>query len=413
MSRSPLRIILFVAFVDLISFGLIIPLQAAYAKRLDASPLMFGCLVGVYALMQIIFNPILGRWSDRVGRRPVLMLSIAGSVASHALLGAADLAQSLPWLFVARTLDGVTGANIATVQAYIADVTTEENRAKSMGFFGAAFGAGFVLGPTIAVVLLMIGTGVSGSEQATAWPAFGAAVISLTALFLVWRYLPEPEQHAQRASGTLKIFTPRGWRELARTTKLKELFTCVFGTTFAFVMLEVTLVYLCMERFHIKERGVGLIFTYFGILMVIVQGGLIGRLVKRHGEAKLLAIAPWMTGVGLLMIGAVSLTGELSVTVAWVLLLVGCVPTAVGQGLTGPNLNSLISKSAAVGDQGATFGASQGVGSLARAIAPPVGGALYAAHPFSPYVLACVLLAGVGFVVLAMNRSQKQVETPV
>ncbi len=404
MTRSPLRVILFVAFVDLISFGLIIPLQAAYAKRLDASPLMFGCLVGIYALMQIIFNPILGRWSDRVGRRRVLLISIAGSVGSHALLGFADLAHSLPLLFLARTLDGITGANIATVQAYIADVTTEENRAKSMGFFGAAFGAGFVLGPTIAVILIAIGSAVSGAEQATAWPAFGAAVISLTALFLVWRYLPEPEKHATRSSGSLKIFTPGGWRELARTTKLKELFTCVFGVTFAFVMLEVTLVYLCTDRFGIQVRGVGLIFAYFGILMVVVQGGLIGRLVKRHGEAKLLAIAPWITAVGLLLVGAVSVTGD--TTLAWVLLLVGCVPTAVGHGLTGPNLNSLISKSASEGDQGATFGASQGVGSMARAVAPPIAGVLYGLHPASPYAVGAVLLAAMGFLVIVMNKSQ-------
>ena len=145
MRRSSLNVILFVAFVDLVGYGLIIPLQAVYAERLGATGFAFGLLVGIYALMQLIFNPLLGRWSDRVGRKPVLVLSIAGSTVSHALLGVADLYASLPLLFIARTLDGITGANVATAQAYIADVTTPEKRARGMGLFGAAFGVGFVL----------------------------------------------------------------------------------------------------------------------------------------------------------------------------------------------------------------------------------------------------------------------------
>ena len=131
MRKSPLRLILLVAFVHLMWFGLIIPLQANYPNRLRASGLTFGLLVGVYAVMQFLFNPLLGRWSDRVGRRPVLVASIAGSVLSHALLGVADLAGSLPLLFAARILDGITGANVATAQAYIADITTVGNRSQS------------------------------------------------------------------------------------------------------------------------------------------------------------------------------------------------------------------------------------------------------------------------------------------
>ena len=136
-----------VAFVDLLSFGLIIPLLPVYAKRLDASGLTLGCLIGSYSLMQLIFNPLLGRWSDRVGRRRILLFSVGGSVISHVMLGVADLWVSLPLLFAARLFDGITGANIATAQAYIADVTSAKDRAKGMGLFGAAFGMGFVLGP--------------------------------------------------------------------------------------------------------------------------------------------------------------------------------------------------------------------------------------------------------------------------
>ncbi len=191
MKQSSLKIILFVAFVDLVGFGLIIPLQASYADRLGASGFVFGLLIGVYAAMQFVFNPLLGRWSDRIGRRPVLIVSIAGSVVSHLLLGFADLSASLPLLFVARILDGITGANIATAQAYIADVTTNEDRARGMGLFGAAFGFGFVIGPALGAALVTLGYLVSGPRYGTSWPAFGAAVIALIALVLVWRYLPE------------------------------------------------------------------------------------------------------------------------------------------------------------------------------------------------------------------------------
>jgi len=403
MKRSSLTVILFVAFVDLVGFGLIIPLQGVYTERLGATSLTFGFLVGVYAVAQIIFNPILGRWSDRIGRRPVLLISIAGSVVSHTLLGFADLADSLPLLFAARILDGITGANVATAQAYIADVTTHENRARGMGLFGAAFGAGFVIGPAIGALLSVIGHWVTGPEHATAWPAFGAACISFTALVLVWRWLPEPERHAEQRAPALAIFTRSGWHRIAQTTQLRELFTCLFGVTCAFVMLEVTLVYLCMNRFDVGERGVGMIFAYFGVLMIIVQGGLVGRLVKRYGEAKLLAIAPILTAGGFLLIAAVFSVND--TTWAWVLLLAGCVPTSVGHGLTGPNINALISKSVSAGDQGGTFGASQGVASLARAVAPPIGGLLYGWGPALPYWFGAALLVATALLVIVTNKT--------
>jgi len=387
--------------VDLVGFGLIIPLQAVYAKRLDASAFVFGCLVGVYALAQIVFNPILGRWSDRIGRRPVLMLSIAGSVGSHVLLGVADLAHSLPLLFVARTFDGITGANIATVQAYIADVTTKDDRAKGMGMFGAAFGAGFVIGPALGAGLSAIGHAVQGPELATAWPAFGAAVISFIAFLLVWRRLPEPERHVSHVPPGLTILAR--WREVAATTQLKELFTCFFGLTMAMVMLETTFVFLCADRFAVRERGIGLIFAYFGVLMIIVQGGLVGRLAKRFGEARILSVAPLITVVGFLMLSAVALAdGDAT---AWLLLLGGCAPTALGHGLTGPNINALISKSVKESEQGGTFGATQAVGSLARAVTPPLAGILYKWGPRVPYWFGAVILAAMTVLIWVMNRA--------
>ena len=404
--RSPLRVILFIAFVDLISFGLIIPLQAVYTKRLGANAVTFGCLVGVYALMQIIFNPILGRWSDRVGRRRVLLISVAGSVVSHALLGFADLAQSLPLLFLARMLDGITGANVATAQAYIADVTTPENRAKGMGMFGAAFGAGFVIGPAIGALLSYVGDLVSGPESGTSWPAFGAAVISTVAFVLVLRNLPEPPRHAARPGGTFALLTARGWREIAKTPLLKELFIFVFGVTIAFVLFEATLVYLCADVFKVTERGMGLIFAYFGVLMIIVQGGLVGRLSKRFGESRLLTIGPLITAAGLFALSG--LPDSSTIGAAWMLLIFASALIALGHGLTGPNVNALISKSAGETGLGMTFGASQGVASIARAIAPPLAGLFYEMRAALPYWIGSMLMVLMSILAFVIHRGVRR-----
>jgi len=409
MKRSALWIILLIAFVDLAAFGLIIPLQAVYAERMGANGLTFGLLIGVYSLMQIIFNPILGRWSDRVGRRRVLLISIAGSVISHTLLGVADLSSSLTLLFVARILDGITGANIATAQAYIADVTTKENRAKGMGMFGAAFGVGFVVGPAIGALLSYIGRHVSGVQYGTAWPAFGATAVSMLALFLVWRYLPEPEKSTEPAESRFKATLFDQLRSVFQRHRLRELFLLVFGVTFAFVLLEATFVYLCQYRFDMTEVGIGLIFAYIGMMMVIVQGGMIGRLVRKYGEAKLVATGPFITALGFLILSGIPIFADTNV--AWTLLILGCIPVALGNGITGPNLNALISHQAHSGKQGATLGSSQGVGSLARAIAPPLGGLLYDFGPSLPYWVGAAMLVVLGFFARSIVHAHQTTHT--
>ncbi len=409
MKRSPLTIILFVAFVDLIGFGLIIPLQAVYAKRLGATSLTFGLLIGVYAIMQFVFNPVLGRWSDRVGRRRVLLLSMAGSVISHTLLGLADLSYSLPLLFVARIMDGITGANVATAQAYIADVTTDENRARGMGLFGAAFGLGFVLGPAIGAGLAGVGGIVGDPRYATAWPAFGAAVICAIAFVLVWRYLPE-SRRAESSEDATPFFSMHRLREAMTHDRLRELFVLSFGVTFAFVMLEATLVYLCKDRLDISISETGLLFAYIGMIMVVVQGGFVGKLVARFGEMRLLTCAPFITATGFALLATVP---ELTdVRMAWVMLFLGCLPMAIGQGLTGPSLNALISRQGARERQGLTMGLSQGVGSLARAAGPPIAGFLYLIGPSRPYLVGAGVLCVCGLFALSIRgRQQRSLRT--
>jgi DHA1 family tetracycline resistance protein-like MFS transporter len=403
--KRPLLIILLIAFVDLVGFGLIIPLQAVYADRLGANGVTFGTLVGAYALMQFIFNPLLGRWSDRMGRRPVLLISIAGSVVSHGLLGVADLAQSLPLLFIARILDGITGANIATAQAYIADVTEAQDRAKGMGFFGAAFGLGFVLGPAIGAALAFLGKAASGEQYGTSWPAFGAAAISTIAWILVWLYLPETTRRRPTAETKAKGVKLLILKEAMAQPRLRELLSLTFASVFAFVMLEVTFVFLCAHRFGLTEEGTGLLYAYFGVMMVFVQGWLLGRLVKRFGELRLVVAGTAVTAVGFLLISGVPLLADR--TIAWIVLLVGCVPVTLGHGLTGPNLSGLVSLQAGGSKQGVTLGLAQGVASLARAIAPPVGGMMFDIGPHWPYWCGAAMLFGVSFLTLLVLPAQR------
>jgi len=406
MKKGPLRIILFVALVDLTSFGLIIPLQAVYADRLGASGFTFGLLVSAYAAMQIVFNPLLGRWSDRVGRRPVLLMSIAGSVASHLLLGVADLAQSLPLLFAARILDGITGANIATAQAYIADVTTGEERARGMGLLGAAFGVGFMVGPAFGALLALIGRAVHGPEIGTCWPAFGAAGIAAIAWLIVWRRLPEPARDRDAETSRFQLIGLRRIRAAASNRRVRELLSLAFAANFALVLLESTFVYLCAQRFSLTERGTGLIFAYFGLLIVIVQGGLVGRLARRFGEPTLLAIGPFFTALGFFMFASAARASDMAV--AWALLISGTLPTMIGHGLTGPNLNALVSRQADPSKQGATLGVLQGVASLARTASPPIGGLLFDVGAHWPYWVGAVMFMLVGAYAATIARRQSE-----
>lgn len=408
MKRSPLLIILLVAFVDLAGFGLIIPLQGVYAERLGASGTTLGLLVGIYALMQLVFTPLLGRWSDHVGRRRVLLISVGGSVCAHVLLGVADLAHSLPLLFVARTLDGITGANISTAQAYIGDVTSAQDRAKGMGLFGAAFGVGFVIGPAMGAILASLGSSAMG-EAGTSWPAFGAAALSLGSFFLVWRLLPESRPAAAPADPDRPVarhaVRVRHFRKVFGEPRLRELLMLLFSATFAFVLLELAFILLCTKRFDLDFLGTGLVFTYFGILMVIIQGGLVGRLAKRYGESRLIATGPFITTFGFLMLSGAAVISN--PTTGWVLLIVGSLPIAFGQGITGPNLNAMLSRHAGRYHQGGVLGVSQSIVALARAIAPLLAGRLYDLGPAWPFRVGAVIFVGVGLGALAVLPAQE------
>lgn len=405
--RSSLAAILLVAFVDLASFGVIIPLQADYAKRLDVSGFYFGLLVGVYAAAQFVFAPLLGRLSDRVGRRPVLLVSIAGSVLSHSLLGFADIVGSYALLFLARALDGVTGANIGTAQAYIADVTTKENRARGMGLFGAAFGVGFIVGPSLGGVLYWIGDTTTGAG--TSWPAFGAAVLSLISFTLVLFYLPESRHKSERDHTEPRGFSVTRLAQVWHRPRLRELLILLFTMVFAFVLLETTYVYLVKDRLGFETLGVSMLFAGIGVVNVIVQGGLVGRCAKRFGEPAVINAAPVLLAIG--FFGLSMLPRIESDNAAMTCLLLSSLVVAAGSGFLNPSTQSLISRQAGTGDQGGTLGLGQGLASLARAACPPIAGLLYDARPEYPYWLGVALyLLIIAFVSAIRSAQQRAID---
>ena len=364
MSRSPLIVILTTVFIDLVGFGIVIPVLPFYAEgtTFNATPRTVGLLFASYSIMQLIFSPILGRLSDKYGRRPVLLISIIGTGIGFLVLG---FANTLPMLFAGRILDGITGGNISTAQAYIADITTKENRASGMGLIGAAFGVGFIFGPAIGGILSQWGIHVPF--------IFAAALCFANAILLYFR-LPEtvkpnrPVEH--------RAATGRGFRHLMNSLKQPRLafvLTIYFLFVVAFSIMTTSFSLYTMFRFGYDAQHTGYLFAYVGVIAVIIQGGLIGRLVKRFGEMPLVIVGALCFAISLF---AVPFVGPAAGGLAG--LLIGGGVFSLGNSLATPALTSLASKSAAAEQQGTILGVTQSVASLARAVGPSLAALLIA-----------------------------------
>jgi DHA1 family tetracycline resistance protein-like MFS transporter len=348
---SPLLIIFVTVFIDLLGFGIIIPLLPFYAEHFGASALMVGLLSTSFSLMQFLFAPFWGRLSDRIGRRPVILLGLLGSAVSYAMFA---LASSLPMLFVARSLAGIAGANIPTAQAFIADITTPENRARGMGMVGAAFGLGFVFGPAIGGFL---------SRWGYAAPAWFAAALSLANFVAALVVLPESRPAHVRDmphEGRLTVFR----RALARPQMALVLLVFFLVIT-SFSSFESMFALYGERRFGFTTVSIGYMFAWVGIVLATVQGGLVGLVVPRLGETRVVRIALLLIAAGLL---AVPLSPSVPVLSAAVGLL------ALGLGFNSPSMLATISRLADPRDQGSTLGLSQSLGSLARIVGPMWGG---------------------------------------
>src|SRR5947209_4860626 len=355
MKRSPLLVIFITVFIDLIGFGIVIPVLPYYASAtgFGATPTQVGLLFASYSVMQLVFAPVLGRWSDKYGRRPVLLASLLGTALGFLILG---FATTLWMLFVGRIIDGISGGNISTAQAYIADVTTKEDRAKGMGLIGAAFGLGFVFGPAIGGVLRRWGINV---------PFLFAGTLAFANAILLYFTLPETvtPDHPARTSAA----SGRGWGQLIvslKNPRLGFVMTIYFLSIVAFSIMTAVFSLFMLFRLGYDAFHNGWVFAYVGVISAIIQGGLIGKLVKRFGEPALAVTGGLIFSASLFVVPfigpAIGLIGILST---------GAV-TAVGQALSGPSLSSLASMGAGAGEQGGVLGAMQSVASLARAVGP-------------------------------------------
>ena len=376
-------ILFLIVLIDLIGFGLVIPLLPFYAERFSASPQEVTVLMATYSAMQVVFAPIWGRLSDRVGRRPVLMISMAAAALAYLWLGFAD---ALWMLFAARALGGACAGNIAAANAYIADVTTPEGRARGMGMIGAAFGLGFIIGPALGGV-------VAGNNLATAdlrSPGLIACGLSLIAFLGVVFVLKEslPQGHTPRPrKGRIAALRDA----LARKT-LARLLLIFFLAILAFGGMEAVFALWAMAQFGWGPEQIGYIFSYVGVLSAVMQGGLIGRLTARFGEEKLLIAGLSLIALGLL---AIPLAHDLPVLVV----AVSCL--ALGMGAMQPSLNSLISRRAGADEQGEVMGVAQSIASLSRVLGPLLAGALFAGlgrdAPFLAGMALVVVAAALGF----------------
>ncbi|HYG08487.1 MAG TPA: MFS transporter [Pyrinomonadaceae bacterium] len=354
MKRSPLLVIFVTVFIDLVGFGIVIPVLPYYVEgtEFNATPRTVGILFASYSVMQLIFSPILGRLSDRYGRRPILFFSLLGTSLGFFILG---FATTLWMLFLGRIIDGITGGNISTAQAYIADVTTPENRAKGMGLIGAAFGLGFIFGPAIGGILSQWGIGV---------PFFFAGGLALANAVLLYFTLPETvtPDHPARASAAMGR-----WSQLAvavRQPRLAYVLAIYFLFVVAFSIMTTSFALFTMFRFGYDATHNGYLFMYVGIIGALIQGGLIGRLVKMFGEMPLVLAGALLFALSLFAIPLVGPQTGLSM-----LLLVGGT-FAVGNALATPSLQTLASRSVGRGEQGGVLGVTQSVASLARAVGP-------------------------------------------
>ena len=378
--RASRRVITFVfitVFLDLIGFGIIIPLLPLYVHTMGGSAQVVGFILSSFSFTQLLATPLLGRLSDRVGRRPVILLSLAGNAASMVIFAFATKVNLLPLLFVSRILAGATAGNLAACQAAIADVTSGPDRAKGMGRLGGAIGLGLVLGPVLGSTLSRFGS----------WaPPMGAAVMALADLGAAFFFMPETRK--QKESGPASHGPGQSLGEVLRDKRLIMVMCLYFLVFLCMTNMQVALALLAKVRLAWGETEVGGLFALFGAITLVVQMGLIGHLSRRFGSLNIVITGCVLTMLGLTAIGSAHRPA---------MMLVGTILMASGIGVTNPILSALASDFAGEKRRGAVLGFTQSAGGLARTIGPIWGGFLYTRlGPGSPFaggaVAACLAI---------------------
>jgi multidrug resistance protein len=404
MKKPSLLVVFLTVFIDLIGFGIVLPMLPIYSREFGASGFVIGVIIASFSAMQFIFAPLWGRWSDRVGRRPPLLISTAGAALSYAGFalgsGLENHAAALWVLLISRVFAGLCGANITVAQAYIADVSTPEDRSRRMGLIGVAFGLGFIFGPVLGAVAVKF-FGLTGPGWTASALCAANFVLALCVLPESWRptsdHVPDrPHWH--------------DWRVTLARPDVGLLVAVYFLATFCFTCFETTLGLLIARNFGLDvehndqaKMTVGYLFAYCGIIGAFVQGGMIGRLVKRFGEPKLIAASLFITAVSLLPIPLVNTAEPLSWqtlkgggNLPWLTLLGLLAVLSIGTGLTRPPLFGLVSRLTPAHEQGMTLGVVQSAGSLARIAGPILTATLFDRDPLIPYAGCAVILCVVG-----------------
>jgi DHA1 family tetracycline resistance protein-like MFS transporter len=380
----PLLIIFLTIFVNLVGFGIIVPLLPYYAETFGAPPFVIGLLFAVFSLCQLFAAPVLGDWSDRFGRRPVLIFSLAGTVVSFVMLA---LAHSITMLFLARIVDGLSGGNISTARAYVADITEPKDRARAYGLIGAAFGLGFIVGPAL--------SGILAARVSYTAPIWAAAGITVIAMLMAWFWLPETVHRAQAGTG----MPFRNLRAMLQRPRLRRILVIDFVYWLSFAVFQTTFGLFAARRFGFDVAQTGYFFAAFGVLGAIVQGAFIRPIVHRLGDK-----ATFVMGLVFGAVGLVAATQTHSVPVFALTL----VPLALGIGFGHPTMSSLVSRAARGDEQGRVQGAASAIESLGRTIGPVWGSAsLQRFGEGMPYLTA----AGFLVVTLLLTVGYQEVDT--
>ena len=401
MNRKPSILVVFLTvFIDLIGFGIVVPLVPLFSRHYGASGFVIGAIIASFSAMQFIFSPIWGKLSDRYGRRPILLISTAGAALSYVVFavgcGFENHTLALWVLLVSRLFAGACGGNITVAQAYIADITPPENRSKRMGLIGMAFGLGFIFGPAISGIALKFG-GVTA-------PGWTAAALCAANFLLAYFILAE----SWKPDSTPVANRPRfaQWGHTLSQPKIGLLILIFFLATFAFSCFESTLPLLVSDNFQLgitmdeakPATTVISLFVFCGLIGAFIQGGLIGRMVKVLGEPKLIALSLLLTGVSLALLPFIKGDGPLKWMAVlhladwqWIKMLLALALLSIGSSLTRAPLFGLLSNLTPANEQGATIGVCQSAGALARIVGPIFAATLYVPMPMLPYVVCGVI----------------------
>lgn len=409
--RASLTFIFLTIFIDLLGVGIVLPLLPFYVKLIEETgtpwlvanhALVVGALTASYSLFQFLFAPILGGLSDRFGRRPVLLISLLGAAFSYLLFGLADSLRSLgaeavlAVLFISRIIAGITGGSISAAQAYIADVTPPEERARGMGLIGAAFGLGFMLGPAIGGLLSLVSLSA---------PAFASAILVFASVVFGYFKLPESLPAERRARQAMS-FNPFGrLRAVIGLAAIRPLLLGIVLLNFAFAGLQSNFAVFANSRFALGPSGIAFVFAFIGLMAIVMQGFLIRKLVMRFGEARL-AVA------GLSLMAAAF--GMLAVIPALWMLYPTLAALSIGSGAATPSLTSLISRRVSPQAQGSVLGGVQSLNSLMMVVGPLFAGAVFdLLGPAAPYIAGMILVAAAAGVLAVVLLPDLERRTPL